>query len=231
MGERKPSAKLGKQEWNQPPKVDPEAVLQIIRNEGLSVPNACKKAGMKYNLFYTWMRRGKFDLVKRVAHAKEAYSKRLAIDTAKVFDESSRPPQLVAFLEQFKRTGEQIDSCRFAGISFRQLQDICNPAHVNYNWWFATEFDALLEEQRQQLRDKAILGGLADGKSAAQVLRDIERVQRPAGKDEDSSESVSDDQILEALERIAAKVNATQNNYGPSELPTDESGPLPIAPS
>lgn len=222
MGERRLTKAAPK-----PPKVDPEAFLQVIRTEGVSLKKACEKVGANYSLVYSWVRRDKFDLPRRINMAQEAYAKRLAINTAEVFEETLRPSHLVAFLEQFKRGGEQIDSCRYAGFSFKKLQDYCNPAHVDYNWWFAESFEALLEEQRQELRDKAIKGGLADARSAAQLLRDIERVQRPAGKSEDGSEqTISDDQILEALERIAAKVNSE-----PTELPAVEPGSLQAAPS
>lgn len=218
----------GKKGWNRPPKVDPEAVLQLIRSEGLSIKAACERAGISYNLFTTWRRRGKFDLAARIEHAKDSYSKKLALNTAAEFDKEKRPRHLVAFLEQFKRTGEQIDSCRFAGFSYRDLQEFCDEKHIHYNWWFATEFDALLEEQRQELRDKAMKGGLSDPRSAAQLLRDIERIQRPPAKEAEArgeGTEISDDQILEALERIAAKVNESP------ELPPVESGSLQVAPS
>lgn len=214
--------------WTRPPKVDPEAVLQIIRQEGIAVSKACERVGLSYSLFTSWVRRGKWDLKERIAHAKDTYSKKLAVETAAEFDKEKRPKHLVAFLEQFRRTGEQIDSCRYAGFSYRDLQEFCDEKNIHYNWWFATEFDALLEEQRQELRDKAMKGGLSDPRSAAQLLRDIERIQRPPGKEAQErgeGTEISDDQILEALERIAAKVNESP------ELPPVESGSLQAAPS
>lgn len=206
--------------------IDPEAVIDLVRN-GETLEAACDKLGLKYSTFYGWVRRGKWNLRERIKEAKVVYNKKLSAQTAEVFPDKAKPRQLQIFLDKFKLCGEQIAACRFANITYDQLKDFCNPAHVTYNWWFAESFESLLEEQRQELRDKAIVGGLSDARSAAQLLRDIERIQRSPGKDQDGrEETISDDQILEALERIAAKVNSE-----PTELPAVEPGPLQTAPS
>lgn len=204
--------------------LDPEVLLDLVR-DGLTLKQACEKVGIKYTTVYGWIRRGKFNLQERVQAAKAVFDKKLAAASVDLLPDKSKPKHLQSFLDHFRLNGEQIAACRFAGITYQAFRDYCDPRHVSYSWWFATEFEALLEEQQMELRDKAIQGALKDPRLASQILRDIERVQKtPVQQAGETAETVSDDQILEALSRIAEKINAP-------ELPPLEPGSVQVAPS